>query len=148
MPKIKEVLAEKNISQNQLAKIIHEDFNSVTKVVINNICNYKVIPSQELLDKMCSILDCHTNDLYSFEELDFRNYFIKNRGGIPPLKLKSIEKIPFKIKNPYKLTVPIEKKDRDLLFNKDVLNRYGVRSITEFVRLIIKEKIEEVKENG
>ena len=108
MPRIKEVLAEKNISQNQLAKIIHEDFNSVTKVVINNICNYKVIPSQELLDKMCSILDCHTNDLYSFEELDFRNYFIKNRGGIPPLKLKSIEKIPFKIQNPYKLTAKAE----------------------------------------
>ena len=148
MPRIKEVLAEKNISQNQLAKIIHEKYPIVDKAMLSKFSNGIIIPSKKILEELCLILNATTNDLYSFEELDYKNCFVENRGVATPLKLKSIEKIPFKIQNPYKLTVPIEKKDRDLLFNKDVLNRYGVRSITEFVRLIIKEKIEEVKENG
>lgn len=148
MPKIKEVLAEKNISQNQLAILLKDKYPFMRKAIMSYVTNMQLLPTKELLNAMCSILDCHTNNLYSFEELDFENCFVENRGVRTPLKLKSIEKIPFKIQNPYKLTVPIEKKDRDFLFNKDVLERYGVRSITEFVRLIIKEKIEEVKENG
>ncbi len=145
MPRIKEVLAEKNISQNQLAKIIHEDFNSVTKVVINNICNYKVIPSQKLLDKICSILDCHTNDLYSFEELDFKNCFVENRSGIPPLKLKSTEKVCSENKKIHTISLRIDNETRNFLSNSDVIKNYGVKTFSEFVRLLIKEKIEEVK---
>ena len=148
MPKIKEVLAEKNISQNQLAKIVHQDFNSITKVVINNICNFKVIPSKDLLNKICLILNTTPNDLYFPEELDYKNCFVENRGGIPPLKLKSSKTLDTDNKKIHTISLRIDKEIRKFLSDSEVMKNYGVKTFSEFVRLLIKEKIEEVKENG
>ena len=148
MPRIKEVLAEKNISQNQLAKIIHEKYPIVDKAMLSKFSNGIIIPSKKILEELCSILDCHTNDLYSYEELDYRNCFVENRGVATPLKLKSTEKVCSENKKIHTISLRIDNETRNFLSNSDVIKNYGVKTFSEFVRLLIKEKIEEVKENG
>ncbi len=148
MPRIKEVLAEKNISQNQLAILLKDKYPFMRKAIMSYVTNMQLLPTKELLNAMCSILDCHTNDLYSYEELDYRNCFVENRGVRTPLKLKSTEKVCSENKKIHTISLRIDNETRNFLSNSDVIKNYGVKTFSEFVRLLIKEKIEEVKENG
>ena len=96
MPKIKEILAERNISQNQLAKLIHDKYPIVDKSMLSKFSNGIIIPSKKILEELCLILNATTNDLYSFEELDYKNCFVENRGVATPLKLKSFQEVSSK----------------------------------------------------
>jgi len=148
MPKIKEILAERNISQNQLAKLIHDKYPIVDKSMLSKFSNGIIIPSKKILEELCLILNATTNDLYSFEELDYKNCFVENRGVATPLKLKSFQEVSSKNKKPFTFSVRIDKETREFLSDSDVMKNYGVKTFSEFIRLLIKEKIEEVKENG
>ena len=88
MSKFKEVLAAKNISQNELARILHNKYPAVDKSLISKIVNGLIIPGKELMNDIRLILKCSGEELSScFEYLDAKNNFVENKGVATPLKV-------------------------------------------------------------
>ena len=134
MSKFKEVLAAKNISQNELARILHNKYPAVDKSLISKIVNGLIIPGKELMNDIRLILKCSGEELSScFEYLDAKNNFVENKGVATPLKLKPRNKS-------YRLNVNLSLEDKNKLLPKELIMAHG--SITDFIKYLLRKELD------
>ena len=65
--RIKVLLAERNISAKALADGMADCCNAA---MMSYIANGKVLPTREVLNRMCLILGCKSTDLYDAKDID------------------------------------------------------------------------------
>lgn len=132
MAKFREILVQKNISQNELAKLLNKKYPAVDKSLISKIVNGLVFPGKDLMNDIGLILKCSREELSScFEYLDEKNNFVENKGVATPLKLKPRNKS-------YRLNVNLSLEDKNKLLPKELIMAHG--SITDFIKYLLRKE--------
>ena len=64
--KLKEIRLSLNLTQRQIVKAI----NLIDVSMYSKIENYVCLPTPDVLCKICKVLNCRPQDVYSFKEID------------------------------------------------------------------------------
>ncbi|MGE4548073.1 MAG: helix-turn-helix domain-containing protein [Intestinibacillus sp.] len=64
--RLRELLEERNLTRNQLAKMIGEDYQMIDRYYKNAIYRY----DSRVLAKICAALNCNVQDLVELAEAD------------------------------------------------------------------------------
>lgn len=107
---LQEQITKAQISNKDFAREIGTDAPMVSRFT-----HYKCLPIPEMLAKMCEILGCKVEDIYSSEEIYYK-----------PTKAKSKKET-----DRYKLTVSLPKEAQ--AFIKKALKKCGYRDITGWI---------------
>lgn len=114
--KLKELLLQKNKKAKQLANDINSDEPMVSKYI-----NYKCLPIPEVMNQICSVLECEVEDVYEPNEI-----YYQNKVGAK-ISSKNEKKSDY-----YNLTVRLPK-DACKYLNKDYLQVCGYKNITQWI---------------
>lgn len=93
--RIKVLLAERKISAKELADGMADCCNAA---MMSYISNGKVLPTREMLGKMCFILGCQATDLYDAKDIDLlsdddgsASTVVPSGTWLSPMEVKTLE---------------------------------------------------------